>query len=81
MTITTFIKYIAILLISLPYLASGQLNTEFQIQLRTEEAKKLMNEGHYESAYNAFRKILNSGKVLPTNLSYYFSETLFLESR
>lgn len=77
MTTNTFIKYIAILLISLPYLASGQINTDRQVKLRTEEAKKLMNEGHYESAYNAFRKILNSGKVLPTNLSYYFSETLY----
>lgn len=76
MTTNSIIKYLAILLIILPYFSSGQVNTNYQIKIRTEEAKKLMNEGQYKSAYNAFRKILNSGKVLPTNLSYYFSETL-----
>lgn len=53
------------------------MNTDYEVQQRTEEAKKLMDEGHFDNAYASFRKILNSGKVLPTNLSYYFAETLY----
>ncbi len=60
-----------------PLCAYSQINTDRQVRIHTEEAKKLMNKGQYESAYNVFKKILSSGKVLPTNLSYYFSETLY----
>jgi DnaJ-class molecular chaperone len=68
---------VALLPFLLSNMAMSQMNNDHQVSLRTEEAKKLMNDGQYEFAYNAFRKILNSGKVLPTNLSYYFSNTLY----
>ena len=64
-------------LISAPLVTSGQMNTDFEVQKRTEEAHELMKSGHFELAYNSFRKILSSGKVLPTNLTYYFAETLY----
>ena len=77
MTTSTIISNIAILLMSFPYYVFGQMNTGHQVSQLTKEAKELMDEGHYKAAYKAFRAILDSEKVLPTNLSYYFSETLY----
>ena len=62
---------------SIPLSSLAQMNTDFEVQQRTDEAHKLMKSGHFEMAYNSFRGILGSGKVLPTNLSYYFAETLY----
>jgi len=56
---------------------SAQKNSGYRILKRTEAAKKLMDEGRYDAAYSSFRDILSLGKVLPTNLSYYFAETLY----
>ena len=71
------IKLLVFLLTSVSWCSLAQMNTGHEVQLRTEEAKKLMEAGRFDMAYNAFRDILASGKVLPTNLTYYFAETLY----
>ena len=70
-------KLLLVILTSIPFCSLAQMNTDFEVQQRTEEAHKLMKSGHFEMAYNSFRSILGSGKILPTNLSYYFAETLY----
>ena len=55
----------------------SQMNSSYQVKQRTEEARQLMQDGKYDMAYTAFREILSSGKVIPSNLSYYFAETLY----
>ncbi|MTI30604.1 hypothetical protein E1171_07245 [Cytophagales bacterium RKSG123] len=42
-----------------------------------KEAKQQMGEGNYESANITFRKMLATRSVLPTEMSYYFAQTLF----
>ena len=37
-----------------------------------------MNSGQYAEANVTFRKMLASKKVLPTNMSYFFAETLYM---
>ncbi len=73
----SIIKFLSLLIMCIPLCASSQMSTDYQVLQRTEEAKKLMEGEHFGLAYTSFRKILNSGKVLPTNLSYYFAETLY----
>lgn len=43
-----------------------------------DQAKSLMDKNDYEGANKAFRKALATKKVLPTSMSYYFAETLFV---
>jgi hypothetical protein len=71
------VKYLTILLLTSYSCLFGQVTTDQQVLAKTEEGKRLMDDGQYKIAYNTFKNILNSGKVLPTNLSYFFSETLY----
>ena len=71
------IKFSSLVILCVPLWATAQMSTDYQILQRTEDAKKLMEEDHFDAAYTLFRKILSSGKVLPTNLSYYFAKTLY----
>ena len=41
-------------------------------------AKELMSEGDYEGANKMFRRALATKKTLPTDMSYFFAETLFI---
>ena len=43
-----------------------------------DKAVAQMNARDYKDANNTFRKMLASKKVLPTNMSYLFAETLFM---
>ncbi len=43
-----------------------------------DKAKLLMDEGNYEEANVYFRKALATKRVLPSSMSYYFAETLFV---
>ena len=43
-----------------------------------EKAKAQMNQGDYEGANNTFRKALATKRVLPTAMSYFFAETLYV---
>lgn len=43
-----------------------------------DKAKAQMDEGDYEGANKTFRKALASKRVLPSSLSYYFAETLYV---
>jgi hypothetical protein len=77
MTNSTLLFCFSLLCICASLDLSAQKVSDHQILKRTEAAKKLMDEGRYDAAYTTFRDILSSGKVLPTNLSYYFAETLY----
>ena len=41
-------------------------------------AKSQMDEGDYRSANKIFRKILEEKQVMPSEMCYYFAETLFM---
>ena len=43
-----------------------------------DKAKAQMAEGDYEGANKTFRKALATKRVLPTSLSYFFAETLYV---
>ena len=43
-----------------------------------DKAKSQMDAGDYEDANKTFRKALATKRVLPTSMSYYFAETLFV---
>jgi hypothetical protein len=43
-----------------------------------EKAKSQMEQNDYEGANKTFRKALAMKKVLPSSMSYYFAETLFV---
>jgi hypothetical protein len=43
-----------------------------------DKAKAQMNQGDYEGANKTFRKALATKRVLPTSLSYFFAETLYV---
>ena len=42
------------------------------------QAKKEMKAENYDAANRTFRKLLNSHKILPDELSYLFAETLYM---
>lgn len=48
-----------------------------EVEKYYQEGVALFNEGNYKAANIAFRNALATNDVLPTNLSYYFAETLF----
>ena len=43
-----------------------------------DKAKAQMEQGDYEGANKTFRKALATKRVLPSSLSYYFAETLYV---
>ena len=43
-----------------------------------DRAKSQMDAGDYEGANKSFRKALATKKVLPTSMSYFFAETLYV---
>ena len=43
-----------------------------------DKAKAQMEQGDYEGANKTFRKALATKKVLPTSMSYFFAETLYV---
>ena len=43
-----------------------------------DQAKAQMDQGDYEGANKTFRKALATKRVLPTSMSYFFAETLFV---
>jgi len=43
-----------------------------------DKAKAQMDKGDYEGANKTFRKALATKRVLPTSMSYFFAETLFV---
>ena len=43
-----------------------------------DKAKSQMDSGDYEGANKTFRKALATKRVLPTSMSYFFAETLFV---
>lgn len=77
MTKSSISFFLLLLMLCASFNISAQKNSDYQVLKRTEAAKKMMDEGRYDAAYTSFRDILSLGKVLPTNLSYYFAETLY----
>ncbi len=71
-----------IFIIILNLLGSPTRAQERNVSMETREAVEgaldLMDQGDYHGANRLFREILSSKQVLPTNLSYWFSETLFM---
>ncbi len=66
-----------------PLLVQSQnihLPSQFDAKVITlvDEAKQLMEQGDYEGANRSFRKSLATKKVLPTSMSYFFAETLYV---
>lgn len=49
-----------------------------EIETLMKKAVSEMNGRKYEEANLTFREMLASKKVLPTNMSYYFAETLYM---
>ena len=49
-----------------------------EIKALMEQAVAEMESGKYAEANVTFRKMLASKKVLPTNMSYFFAETLYM---
>ena len=50
---------------------------ETEVEQYYKEGVELFNQENYKAANIAFRRALATNEVLPTNLSYYFAETLF----
>ena len=50
---------------------------ESEVEQYYNEGVNLFNEGNFKAANIAFRRALATNEVLPTNLSYYFAETLY----
>ncbi len=57
-------------------MAYAQLDVS-DVERYYNEGVDLFDAGNYKAANIAFRKALATNDVLPTNLSYYFAETLF----
>jgi len=53
-------------------------NVSPEILDAVDEARYLMDHGDYEGANRAFREVLSTKQLLPSNLSYWFAETLFM---
>jgi len=73
-------KYIYILLVIglMPLGAVRAQIVEPEIKTMMAQATTEMNAGHFNDANITFRKMLATKKVLPTNMSYLFAETLFM---
>ncbi|MDH5368292.1 MAG: hypothetical protein OEW67_15040 [Cyclobacteriaceae bacterium] len=54
-----------------------QSRTNFELSQKMNRAIELIEKEDYHTANTVFRNILATEKVLPTNLSYYFSLTLY----
>jgi len=48
------------------------------IVVLVDKAKSQMDKGDYEGANKTFRRALATKKVLPTSMSYFFAETLYV---
>lgn len=78
MILSSFRYFILFLLLILNNIVQGQgtLN-DHKIEHYMKEAKGHMDAGNYEEANLSFRKLLTIQAVLPTEMCYYFAETLF----
>jgi len=65
-----------IILLLISNFAFGQINVR-DVEMYYKEGVELFDATQYKAANIAFRKALATNDVLPTNLSYYFAETLF----
>jgi hypothetical protein len=80
---TLFILFVLITLVSANLLAQS-LNIpppkqfDAEIIALMDQAKGQMDAGDYEAANKTFRKALALKRVLPTSLSYFFAETLYV---
>ncbi len=73
------ITWIAICLLSISMKGFGQAPIiEPEIEAMMDEAISFMDQGQFEKANLSFRKMLSTKKVLPTNMSYLFAETLYM---
>lgn len=54
-----------------------QSRTDYELSQKMQKAIELIEKEEYHTANTVFRNILATEKVLPTNLSYYFSLTLY----
>jgi hypothetical protein len=60
------------------FAAHGQQTiNDHKIAHYMEEAKEHMDAGNYEEANLSFRKLLTVQNILPTEMCYYFAETLY----
>ena len=77
---------LSVLLISLTLLVPALVQAQtplpegmsLEMQQALNYAKGLMADEDYEGANRTFRQLLKSGEVLPDDLAYLFSETLFM---
>jgi len=58
--------------------AYGQQKYDAEVIKYYDEGVNYYHNGEYHEANISFRNALATNKVLPTNLSYYFAETLYL---
>ena len=74
----------AVVLLGLPFAGLAQpgmpdtFNYDPEVIELINSAKQLMSEGDYEGANKQFRLALATKKTLPTDMSYFFAETLFI---
>lgn len=74
----SFKYYLYITLLLFSFTVSGQHSTTDQkIEHYMKEAGAFMDAGNYEEANMSFRKLLALQTVVPTEMCYYFAETLF----
>ena len=68
---------IAIFILFSLHSAYGQQNYDPEVIKYFNEGVNYYHSGEYHEANISFRNALATNKVLPTNLSYYFAETLY----
>jgi tetratricopeptide (TPR) repeat protein len=56
---------------------SQKIGTDQRVERYMQEGKAFMEQGDYESANITFRKILATKTVIPTDMCFYFAETLY----
>ncbi|MDQ3392605.1 MAG: molecular chaperone DnaJ [Bacteroidota bacterium] len=73
------IKYYLLLFflaINFYVVGQGSIN-DHKIEHYMKEARQYMEEGNYEEANLSFRKLLAINSVMPTEMCYFFAETLY----
>ena len=67
-----------LLLLECQILVAQEANISPEIRALMNQAVDEMSSGKYAEANVTFRKMLASKRVLPTNMSYFFAETLYM---
>ena len=77
--VNRFMKHLLVIpVFFIVFFALGQqIQYDPDVEKYYKEAVSFYQEANYQEANRSFRKALSTNKVLPTDLSYYFAETLY----